>query len=51
MQIAEEFIAEKDGQPLHLAATVTRREFEELIEPFVRRTIRSVDEALRERRR
>jgi molecular chaperone DnaK len=47
VEIAEEFIAEKDGQPLHLAATVTRRQFEELIEPFVDRTIQSVDEALR----
>lgn len=46
--IAEEFIAEKDGQPLHLSATVTRSEFEELIEPFVERTIQSLDEALRE---
>lgn len=47
VEIAEEFIAEKDGQPLHLAATVTRREFEELIEPYIERTIQSVDEALR----
>jgi molecular chaperone DnaK len=48
VQIAEEFIAEKNGQPLHLAATVTRAEFEELIEPFVERTIDSVDAALRD---
>jgi molecular chaperone DnaK len=47
VQIAEEFIAEKAGQPLHLKATVTRREFEELIEPYIDRTIQSVDEALR----
>jgi molecular chaperone DnaK len=47
-QIAEEFIAEKAGQPVHLTATVTRREFEELIEPFVARTIQSVDAALRD---
>jgi molecular chaperone DnaK len=49
-QIAEEFIAEKDGQPLHLAEAVTREEFEKLIEPFVERTIRNVDEALRDAR-
>jgi molecular chaperone DnaK len=49
-RIAEEFIAEKDGQPLHLAASVTREEFERLIEPFVDRTIRAVDEALRDAR-
>jgi molecular chaperone DnaK len=48
VQITEEFIAEKEGQPLHLTATVTRDEFEELIEPFVARTIQSLDEALRE---
>jgi molecular chaperone DnaK len=48
VQIAEEFIAQKAGQPLHLKATVTRQEFEELIEPFVARTIQSVDEALRD---
>lgn len=45
--IAEEFIAEAAGRPLHLQATVTRGEFEDLIEPFVDRTIQSVDEALR----
>ena len=49
-QIVEEFIAEKAGQPLHLSATVTRAEFEELIEPFVTRTIQSVDKALRDAR-
>lgn len=47
VEINEEFIAEKDGQPLHLSLTVKREEFEELIEPFIDRTIRSVDEALR----
>lgn len=47
VSIEEEFIAEKDGQPLHLQATVTREEFEKLISPFVDRTISSVDEALR----
>ncbi len=45
---AEEFIAEKDGQPLNLTATISRDEFETLIEPFVERTIASVDEALRD---
>jgi molecular chaperone DnaK len=45
--IAEEFIAEKNGQPLHLNTTLTRRKFEELIEPFTERTIQSVDTALR----
>jgi molecular chaperone DnaK len=48
VQITEAFIAQKAGEPLHLSATVTRREFEDLIEPFVARTIQSVDEALRD---
>ncbi len=48
VQIAEEFIAEQDGQPLHLAESITRREFEQLIEPFIERTIQSVDQALRD---
>ncbi len=48
VQIAEEFIAEKAGQPLHLAATIARQAFEELIEPFIERTIQSVDTALRD---
>lgn len=47
VRIEEEFIVEKAGQPLHLTASVTRLEFEQLIEPFVERTIHSVDEALR----
>ncbi len=48
VQITEEFIAEKEGQPLNLTITVTRSEFEEMIEPFVDRTIERLDEALRE---
>lgn len=48
VEIAEEFIAEKDGQPLNLTATIHREEFDELIEPFVQRTIACVDEALRD---
>jgi len=47
-QVAEEFIAERDGRPLHLSAKLSRRDFEELIEPFVDRTIEKVDEALRD---
>ncbi len=48
VEIVEEFIAEKEGRPLHLKATITRREFEQMIEPFVARTIQSVDAALRD---
>ncbi len=50
VQITEEFITEKAGQPLHLTTTITRKEFEMMIEPFVERTIQSLDEALREAR-
>jgi molecular chaperone DnaK len=48
VEIAEEFLAEKDGQPLNLTASITRHEFEGLIEAFVQRTIECVDEALRD---
>lgn len=44
--VTEEFIAEKDGQPLNLNIEIERSEFEELIAPFIERTIKSVDEAL-----
>lgn len=48
--IREEFIAQKDHEPLHLEVTVTREEYEALIVPFVDRTIACVDEALRDAR-
>ncbi|QDV40720.1 Chaperone protein DnaK [Stieleria neptunia] len=46
--ISEEFIAEKDGQPLHLSVTVSRDEYETLISGFIDRTIECVDQALRD---
>lgn len=48
VEITEEFIIEKQGQPLHLTASITRGDFEALIEPFVARTIARLDEALRD---
>ena len=48
VQIIEQFIADKDGQPLNLCVNVTRERFDELIAPMVDRTIVSVDEALRD---
>jgi molecular chaperone DnaK len=48
VQITEAFIGQEAGEALHVSATVTRREFEELIEPFVARTIQNVDDALRD---
>jgi molecular chaperone DnaK len=45
-RIEEEFIAEKDGQPLHLNVEVSRGEFEELIRPLLDRTMDCVQRAL-----
>ena len=48
-RVEEEFIAEKDGVPLHLSLEVTRAEFEDLIRPLIDRTMdclqRSLDDA------
>ncbi len=46
--LAEEFIAEKDGQPLHLQTTITRHELHEMIEPLIDRTIDCIGKALRD---
>jgi len=48
VEIVEEFIAEKDGSPLNLQASISRQQYEEMIMPLVDRTIRCVDEALRD---
>ncbi|MEQ8820470.1 MAG: molecular chaperone DnaK [Sumerlaeia bacterium] len=40
------FIAYRDNQPLHLERILTREEFEDLIDEFVRRTIRCCKRAL-----
>jgi molecular chaperone DnaK len=45
-KIEEEFIAEKDGQALHLNIEITRREYEELIRPLLDRTMDCVQRAL-----
>jgi molecular chaperone DnaK len=45
-RIEEEFIAEKDGQPLHLNVEVSRGEFEELIHPLLDRTMDCVQRAM-----
>ena len=48
-RIEEEFIAEKDGQALHLNTELSRRAYEELIQPLLDRTMdcvqRSLDDA------
>jgi molecular chaperone DnaK len=45
-RVEEEFIAEKDGVPLHLSAEVTREEYEGLIRPLIDRTMECVQQAL-----
>ena len=45
-RVEEEFIAEKDGVPLHLSVEVGRGEFENLIKPLIDRTMDSVQKAL-----
>jgi molecular chaperone DnaK len=42
----EEFIAERDGTPLHLTMEIYRHEYEELIESLLKKTILCVDAAL-----
>ena len=44
--IREEFIADKDGQPLHLEIEVQRHNYEQLISPLLQKTIVCVDAAL-----
>jgi molecular chaperone DnaK len=45
-RLEEEFIAEKDGQALHLALEVSRQEYEALIQPLLDRTMDCVQRAL-----
>jgi molecular chaperone DnaK len=45
-RIEEEFIAEKDGVPLHLSLEVERTQYEELIRPLIDRTMECVQHAL-----
>ncbi len=45
-RIEEEFIAEKEGQALHLNLEISRTEYEEMIRPLLQRTMDSVRRAL-----
>jgi len=45
-RLEEEFIAEKDGQALHLNMEISRIEYEELIQPLLDRTMDCVQRAL-----
>jgi molecular chaperone DnaK len=49
-RLEEEFIAEKDGQAVHLQMEITRGEYEELIRPLLQRTMDSVQRALEDAR-
>src|SRR5262249_14592303 len=46
VKLEEEFIAEKDGQALHLQMEITRVEYEDLIQPLLQRTMDCVQRAL-----
>ncbi|MCZ6792107.1 MAG: Hsp70 family protein, partial [Planctomycetota bacterium] len=46
VRLEEEFVAEKDGKPLHLSLEVSRHEYEDLIRPLVERSMESVQTAL-----
>jgi molecular chaperone DnaK len=45
-RIEEEFIAQKEGQPLHLNLEISRTEYEDLIRPFLQRTMDCLQRAL-----
>jgi molecular chaperone DnaK len=45
-QIEEEFIAEKDGKPLHLRREIQRHEYEAQIEPLLLKTLDHLNHAL-----
>jgi len=45
-KLEEEFIVEKKGVPLHLKMDIERHEYEELIEPLLKKTLKCLDESL-----
>jgi molecular chaperone DnaK len=45
-RIEEEFIAEKDGQALHLSQEISRGDYEELIRPLLQRTMDCLQRSL-----
>ena len=44
--LAEEFLFEKDGAPVHLSLEISRHEYEALIEPYIHETMDAVHVAL-----
>jgi len=47
-RIAEDFIAEKDGTPLHLMVELDRPRYEEMIRPLIEKTMDAVQTALKD---
>ncbi len=45
-EVQEEYVAEKDGTPLHLTLEVTRGDFVELVRPLLEKTMTCVGQAL-----
>lgn len=48
--LAEEFLFEQDGAPVHLSLEISRVEYEELIEPYIAETMDAVHVALSDAR-
>jgi molecular chaperone DnaK len=46
--IREEYLAERDSIPLHLEANIERWELENMIKPFLDRTIKSIEQVLKD---
>ncbi|HEX9926272.1 MAG TPA: Hsp70 family protein [Anaerolineae bacterium] len=46
--LREEYLAEKNGVPVHLEAGVDRPEFEEMIEDLLERTTKSMDQVMKD---
>jgi molecular chaperone DnaK (HSP70) len=45
-QVAEEYLLEKDGQPVHLSLELERTDYEAMIEPYIAETLEAVHIAL-----
>ena len=44
--VKEEYLAEKKGIPLHLEYEVSRKDFEDLIQPLLQKTLDSIDQVI-----
>jgi molecular chaperone DnaK len=45
-QVAEEYLLEKEGQPVHLSLELERTDYETMIEPYIAETLEAVHTAL-----